>query len=116
MLYAIVSDMLSERELRRREKVLHTMIHLYCRARHMGSEKLCPSCSDLFSYAAEKMRTCPSLDRGMFCSSCEVHCYGEKEREQIREIMRYSGPRMMLHHPLMALSHLLHTLPQRKNR
>jgi hypothetical protein len=28
-------------------------------------------------------------------------------RERIREVMRYSGPRMLLSHPLMAIRHLI---------
>jgi hypothetical protein len=28
-------------------------------------------------------------------------------RENIRKVMRYAGPRMIYHHPIMALRHLL---------
>jgi hypothetical protein len=28
-------------------------------------------------------------------------------REQIRQVMRYAGPRMLLHHPIHAVLHLL---------
>jgi hypothetical protein len=36
-----------------------------------------------------------------------VHCYRAQQRERIRRVMRYSGPRMLLAHPLLALLHLL---------
>ena len=41
-------------------------------------------------------------------------------RERVRVTMRYAGPRMMLHHPILAVAHLLDgrrkapPLPQRK--
>jgi hypothetical protein len=31
---------------------------------------------------------------------------GKEEGEKIRKIMRYGGPRMLWHHPLMALKHI----------
>lgn len=31
----------------------------------------------------------------------------EREKRTIREVMRYAGPRMLLHHPLAALAHAL---------
>jgi len=36
-----------------------------------------------------------------------VHCYKPAMRENIRAVMRYSGPRMISHHPLMAIQHLI---------
>ena len=35
------------------------------------------------------------------------HCYAPAQREQIRAIMRYAGPRMILHHRVAAIRHLL---------
>jgi hypothetical protein len=28
-------------------------------------------------------------------------------RERVREVMRYAGPRMLLHHPWLAICHLV---------
>ena len=39
-----------------------------------------------------------------------VHCYQPQMREQIRQVMRYSGPRMLFHHPVMAIRHLIDCL------
>ena len=41
------------------------------------------------------------------CKQCTVHCYAPAQREKIRAVMRYAGPRMLLYHPLEALRHLL---------
>lgn len=106
--------MLNDRELRRRERVLKSMIEIYCRAHHGTREQLCPSCERLYEYAQQRMASCSILDARFFCSSCDVHCYGPDERQQIRTIMRYSGRRMVLYHPLMAVSHLAGRLRRHK--
>ncbi|MDR2525428.1 MAG: nitrous oxide-stimulated promoter family protein, partial [Oscillospiraceae bacterium] len=34
-------------------------------------------------------------------------CYRADMREKIRAVMRYAGPRMLLHHPVMAIRHFI---------
>lgn len=41
------------------------------------------------------------------CHKCSVHCYMPEMRERIKEVMRYSGPRMLLHHPVEAMIFLI---------
>ena len=51
--------------------------------------------------------------------NCPIHCYAKAEREQMREVMRHSGPRMLLRHPVLAIRHLLDgrkKAPPRKGR
>lgn len=42
------------------------------------------------------------------CNKCPIHCYKPEPKEQMRLVMRYSGPRMLLKHPILAVRHLLH--------
>ncbi|MBQ5862227.1 MAG: nitrous oxide-stimulated promoter family protein, partial [Peptococcaceae bacterium] len=35
-------------------------------------------------------------------------------REQIRVVMRYSAPRMLFHHPIMAIQHLIESKKEKK--
>lgn len=49
-----------------------------------------------------------------FCSNCRVHCYKPEMREKIREVMRFSGPRMIWYHPMAAISHVLETKKEKK--
>jgi len=35
-------------------------------------------------------------------------------REKIREVMRFSGPRMILHHPVMAVRHVIESKKEKK--
>ena len=35
-------------------------------------------------------------------------------REKIRDVMRFSGPRMIFHHPVMAVSHVIETKKEKR--
>ena len=101
---------------RERERTVVTeMIAVYCHGHHgtHGSE-LCPECSELSSYAATRIKKCPFMATKSFCSQCRVHCYAPTERARIKDIMRYAGPRMLVHHPVMTVRHGLDTLAARR--
>ena len=82
------------------------MLEIYCRAHHGNNLSLCEECEALLDYARARVERCPHMETKPFCSACQTHCYAPKMREKIREAMRYSGPRMMLHAPVMALRHM----------
>jgi len=86
--------------------VIHLMIRLYCRKHHHGSD-LCESCRELEDYSFTRIDNCPYISNKPKCSKCQTHCFRNKKREEIRNVMRYSGPRMILYHPLIALRHML---------
>jgi len=88
------------------KEVLKLMISLYCRGNHNSNDDLCESCTELLKYSHERSDKCPFIDKKTFCSSCKVHCYNEEMRSRIRKVMRYSGPRMLFHHPLLLLKHM----------
>ena len=86
-------------------KVVELMIRLYCR-RKEGNGTLCPACKELLDYAHARLDHCPFGNRKKTCRKCIIHCYKPAMRERMRAVMRYAGPRMLLHHPLAALRHL----------
>lgn len=88
-------------------KTIKAMITIYCRAHHEPGRELCRDCSQLLEYAGKRLNLCPFQEAKPTCGKCTVHCYKPEMRETIRKVMRYAGPRMLLHHPLMALRHLL---------
>ena len=92
--------------IERERKTIDAMIRLFCRDRH-GSRDLCPSCEDLLDYSRKRLEACPYGEGKPTCTRCPVHCYKPEMREQIREVMRYSGPRMMWKHPVLAAFHLI---------
>lgn len=100
---------------REREKIMVSqMIAFYCRNKHGKRQGLCPDCAALDSYARERSDKCPFMETKTFCSNCEVHCYKPEMREKIRAVMRFSGPRMMFRHPVMAVRHVLETKKEKK--
>lgn len=88
------------------KQVVETMIRLYCQKEH-HSPQFCTSCESLLSYAADRIDHCPEGVHKPFCSRCTVHCYKPEMREHIRRVMRFSGPRMLLYHPLVAILHMV---------
>lgn len=86
---------------------IEAMIVLYCGAHHQPRARLCPGCRELLEYAEKRLGRCLFQDDKPTCGKCPVHCYAPAMRQKVVEVMRYSGPRMLLHHPLMALRHLL---------
>ena len=59
---------------------------------------------------------CPHIATKTFCSVCQTHCYKPEMRERIRQVMRWSGPRMLFHHPVLAVRHLAETRKQKKGQ
>ena len=92
--------------LKRESETIAVMITLFCRSRH-GSRELCPECRELLDYARKRLEKCPFQEGKTTCAKCPVHCYKPEMRTRIRAIMRYSGPRMIYRHPVMAISHLI---------
>lgn len=98
----------SAEEKRQSEKaLLSEMIVLYCRKRHRSADGLCPDCAALAAYAEARSDKCPFIETKTFCANCKVHCYKPEMREKIRQVMRFSGPRIVFRHPLIVLRHLL---------
>ena len=88
------------------------MIAIYCRKHHhpQADGGLCPECAGLLAYARQRLDRCPKGNRKTSCRKCEIHCYASDRRERIRDVMRYVGPRMLLHHPVSAIRHLISEL------
>lgn len=91
----------------REQEVVSQMIAIRCHGLHGTSNgHLCKECAELEAYARARSERCPFMETKTFCSNCPVHCYRPEMRERIREVMRYSGPRMLLHRPVMACRHV----------
>lgn len=103
---------LNEEELlkkRMKEKAtVRFMIEIYCHKKHRtGETGLCEMCRELAIYADTRVDRCPYMETKTFCSSCKTHCYKPVMRERIREVMRFSGPRMIIYSPKLAFRHIL---------
>lgn len=89
---------------REKETVSH-MIRIYCRYKE-GNKTLCPNCQQLLAYAHKRLEGCKFGEHKPTCKRCPIHCYRPDMKQKIQEVMRYSGPRMLLFHPWAAIRHL----------
>lgn len=132
-----------KRKREREQEIVSQMIALYCKGNHsayrsvslreQGDEMqqvpegaairerdsgerrdLCPECAELEAYAHARSERCPFMEEKTFCSNCTVHCYRPEMRERIRTVMRYAGPRMLFHHPVMAIRHMIESQRERR--
>ncbi|MTI13381.1 nitrous oxide-stimulated promoter family protein [Sansalvadorimonas verongulae] len=94
--------------LQRENKTVGLMIALYCKHHHQyENSQLCPSCEELKAFCERRVERCVYGTDKPVCNKCPIHCYKPTKREQIRAVMRWAGPRMLLHHPVLAIRHLL---------
>ena len=111
-----------EKKRRKEQYVVEQMISLYCKKNHKEAYKeaqkegkLCPECQELAEYAKFRSEKCPFMENKTFCNNCKVHCYKPEMREKIRTVMRFSGPRMMFYHPVLAVWHLVCSMKEKKS-
>jgi hypothetical protein len=97
--------------LQRELKTTGAMLRLYCSHHHAGASRdaagLCTECAGLHAYARQRLAGCPYGPDKPTCVNCPIHCYGKAQREAMRQVMRYAGPRMLWRHPLLAIAHLI---------
>lgn len=82
------------------------MIRLYCRKAE-GNDTLCGKCAELLEYAHLRLDKCRYGNGKSSCRNCKTHCYKPEMRDRIRKVMRFSGPQMLLYHPVEAIRHML---------
>jgi hypothetical protein len=92
--------------LLREKQTVGIMIDLYCKMNH-SAESNCNECREIKAYVFKKLEKCPFGIQKPTCLNCKVHCYQKSEREKIREIMKFSGPKMIFRHPYLAIMHIL---------
>lgn len=97
----------AERRFDRERRTIEVMIRLYCRDHHAGAADLCEGCEALRSYADVRLTKCVFKLEKPTCAACPVHCYRPEMREQVKVVMRYAGPRMILRHPVLAVFHII---------
>ncbi|RME40697.1 MAG: nitrous oxide-stimulated promoter family protein [Planctomycetota bacterium] len=100
-------------------------VELYCHRKHRGAVRerfdtkvvdvdavlgrrpvLCGECTRLLLHAVVKRLHCPMVPKPA-CKHCPRHCYHPRYRQRMREVMRFSGTRLLLSGRLRYLTHLL---------
>jgi len=105
-----------EKKKQKEQRVVAEMIKIYCHGKHQTSKNvLCDECQELTRYAQQQSARCPFMKEKTFCANCTVHCYAPAMRTKIKQVMRYSGPRMLWRHPLLCIWHLITTRRSKVN-
>ena len=99
---------------RQKEKdTVALMIEIYCKKLHIYKH-LCQECQQLKEYAFTRSDKCPFMETKTFCSNCKVHCNKKDMQDKIKEVMRFSGPRMIFYHPIQAISHIYESQKEKR--
>ncbi|UTJ49581.1 nitrous oxide-stimulated promoter family protein [Atlantibacter subterranea] len=61
----------------------------------------------LYDYAMKRLDKCVFGDNKPACRQCPIHCYQPAKREEMKQIMRWAGPKMLWRHPILTLHHLI---------
>lgn len=95
-----------EKKRDREKRVITEMVKLYCRKNHKERE-LCDECREVLNYSLKRIDHCRFMETKTFCSNCKSPCYSPKMKEKIKQIMKFSGPRMLFYHPLLVIYHII---------
>ena len=94
------------KRIAREKKTISSMIALY--------QRRCPEARDdteyyqaLNGYADKRLDRCVFGEEKPACKQCPVHCYQPAKREEMKQIMRWAGPRMLWRHPILTIRHLI---------
>ena len=95
-----------DNRIQREKLTIRRMISLY--------QRRCPEATAdeqhydlLYAYAVKRLDRCIFGTDKPACKQCPVHCYQPSKREEMKQIMRWSGPRMLWRHPILTGRHLL---------
>ena len=93
------------------KKTIEKMIQLYCR-HHLKQEPIPEESQRLKEYAWRRLDHCRYGEKKTACKDCPTHCYAPKERETVRQVMRWTGPRMFFYSPIDAIKFNIRLLKQ----
>lgn len=63
---------------------------------HLGQRRMCAECAMFMAYAVARRLKCPLEAEKPSCKHCRIHCYAKPQLEKVKEIMAYSGKKLML--------------------
>ncbi len=86
------------------QRTVRRMIELYSR-HHLKEDVVPEEYQHLSDYACHRLEHCKYGEQKTACKDCPTHCYAPKEREAIRKVMRWVGPRMIWYAPIDAIRH-----------
>ncbi|KAA0889817.1 nitrous oxide-stimulated promoter family protein [Oryzomonas rubra] len=99
-------------------RLIGRFVEVYCTGKHgagghsrfclpegVGEHTLCAECAEFMAYAVARRLKCPLEAEKPTCKRCRIHCYNEANRAKVKEIMAYSGKKLLLRGRLDYLWH-----------
>ena len=92
------------------KRVIKLMIVIYCRKKHKVRDKdgMCEECRELLEYAHFRLSKCPFGNSKSTCGKCKIHCYKPEMRTKVKEVMKFSGPRLIIYNPFELIKHVFY--------
>ncbi len=87
--------------------MIDQMIMIYCKGYKHTASPPCRKCRELMEYAHKRLDSCRFGENKGFCANCPIHCYKPDMRAKIKEVMKYSGPRMLFKNPAAVIKHII---------
>ena len=93
----------------REKRVIKLMIELYCHKKPQHkSHGLCDECQELLTYAHKRLSFCKFGDEKTTCQKCPIHCYKKDMKQKVKDVMRFSGPRVLIYSPIEFFRHMFY--------
>lgn len=74
---------------------------------------LCDECLNLALKAQIHTQHCVRMQEKSFCHLCPKSCYSKQDLKQISAMMKYSGKKIILYHPILALKYIYYIIKSR---
>jgi len=96
-------------KIKKEKETVEKMIRLFCEKKHDQCRgTLCTECQSLLEYSHKRLENCQYQEDKPTCRKCPAHCYRPTMRDEIRRVMRFSGPRLALRAPVEWIRHQIH--------
>ncbi|CUP78359.1 hypothetical protein BH721_01855 [Clostridium baratii] len=99
--------MKKKNRIEKEKEIVKLMIEIYCSKNHKTNDKkLCSECEELLEYAHKRLSYCKFGNEKSSCSKCPIHCYKKDMKIKIKEVMRFSGWRLIVYKPYEFVRHI----------
>ena len=92
--------------IEREKHIIGVMVEIYCKKKHKSKDGLCSECRELLDYSRQRLDKCKFGEQKSYCQKCPIHCYKKDMKEKIKDVMKFSGPRLLFYNPVEFFKHM----------
>ena len=93
--------------IEREKKIIGVMVDIYCKKKHKHKDGLCEECQELLDYSRQRLDKCKFGEEKTYCQKCPIHCYKKSMKEKVKDVMKFSGPRLLIYRPVDFFKHFI---------